>query len=593
MNSTFVFKAILGFFLVLFLPVLLFSQGAIIGYADGNTHVDADNLSSFPSNAQLDKLNHVIAVGLGVNLSGTLKTSDLPNYWNGNTNTWITSLVNRAHQRGVKVSISITGKSEFNAATETQQRRNAFVTEIVNFISDNGLDGVEINWEHPRNTLEWNNCIALLDSIKSELPNKKLSISLTPTHPSQYPNPNTGAPHFPEQIWEITDAIYLMTYDEGGDWVTHSDTTKSNNTIRNWGDWGATDGRNLCKGELFVASAFYGWCTDEDNCTTIGDSIRVPYSEYIGGTSWSNRGDLPADARSKAIYTRDNGFGGVFIWELGFDMPANHSQSLLKAIDDVMPYISGTSIVCNSNSTFALHNPPAGSTINWSHSSNLQYISGQGTAAYEVRASNTTANGAGWVRVILSGACQPDTLPQFGFWVGTPPAMITGPYAGHQEVACLNAGQQATMRVQPNPQAEEYFWVLHGESDYPMILGDQPESMPFSISGSHPPRSMEFRYRIQGCSWYTSSERIHLCNAGKILRISPNPASHQINITEIEAANDKIPWVLRLMSQQGSVMVSVSTTLPKTINVSGFQPGTYILHARRGQYLEQQVVIVE
>ncbi len=66
MNFTFVFKTTLGFFLML-IPLCLFSQGTVVGYADGNTHVDADNLSSFPSNAQLDRLNHVIAVGLGVN----------------------------------------------------------------------------------------------------------------------------------------------------------------------------------------------------------------------------------------------------------------------------------------------------------------------------------------------------------------------------------------------------------------------------------------------------------------------------------------------------------------------------------------------
>lgn len=149
-------------FTFLFLPSSLFSQGAIIGYADGNTHVDADNLTSFPSNVQLDRLNHVIAVGLGVNVSGTLKTSDLPNYWNGNTNTWLASLVSRANQRDVDVSISITGESEFNAATETPQRRNAFVSEIVDFINDNGLDGVEINWEHPSGTTQWNRCISLL-----------------------------------------------------------------------------------------------------------------------------------------------------------------------------------------------------------------------------------------------------------------------------------------------------------------------------------------------------------------------------------------------------------------------------------------------
>lgn len=78
--------------------MFLFSQGAVVGYADGNKRVNANNVASFPTNGQLDRLTHVIAVGLGVNLSGTLKTTDLPKFWNGNTNTWVASLVSRAHQ---------------------------------------------------------------------------------------------------------------------------------------------------------------------------------------------------------------------------------------------------------------------------------------------------------------------------------------------------------------------------------------------------------------------------------------------------------------------------------------------------------------
>jgi len=244
-------------FAFLFLPSSLFSQGAVVGYADGNTHVNSNNLSSFPSNAQLDRLNHVIAVGLGVNVSGTLKTSDLPNYWNGNTNTWITSLVSRAHQRGVKVSISITGESEFNASTSTPQRIDAFVDEIAFFVNSHSLDGVEINWEHPIGTTQWNRCISLLAAINSELPNKKLSISLQVAHPGYdgvYP---TQTPTIPEQIWEIADAINLMTYDDGS-WPTHSDADEAIEHIGLWEIWGTTEGRNLCKEELFLGSAFYG-----------------------------------------------------------------------------------------------------------------------------------------------------------------------------------------------------------------------------------------------------------------------------------------------------------------------------------------------
>jgi hypothetical protein len=56
-------SAYLSLYTILFLPLSLFSQGAVVGYADGNKRVNANNLTSFSSKAQLDKLNHVIAVG--------------------------------------------------------------------------------------------------------------------------------------------------------------------------------------------------------------------------------------------------------------------------------------------------------------------------------------------------------------------------------------------------------------------------------------------------------------------------------------------------------------------------------------------------
>lgn len=117
-----------------------------MGYADGNKRVNASNLNSFPSSSQLDRLTHVIAVGLGVNApAGTLKKSNLPGSWDGNTNSWLASLVSRSHLKGIKVSICITGQSEFNYSTNSPQKINAFVNEIFNLVNANNLDGIDIN----------------------------------------------------------------------------------------------------------------------------------------------------------------------------------------------------------------------------------------------------------------------------------------------------------------------------------------------------------------------------------------------------------------------------------------------------------------
>ncbi|GAH60973.1 unnamed protein product, partial [marine sediment metagenome] len=55
-----------------------------------------------------------------------------------------------------------------------------------------------------------------------------------------------------------------------------------------------------------------------------------------------------------------------------------------QIINIMYPYITGPSLVCTSNSTFTLHNRPSGTTVNWTKSSNLQPVSGQGTDNYTV-----------------------------------------------------------------------------------------------------------------------------------------------------------------------------------------------------------------
>lgn len=120
-----------------------------------------------------------------------------------------------------------------------------------------------------------------------------------------------------------------------------------------------------------MGSAFYGWhpvVGEEDG------GFRVSYRDYIlnNDTTWySNPGDSITDVQDKAIHTRDNGFGGVFIWELGYDLTADDSQSLLKAIDEVMPSFSGPTIVCNTWVNYTIDNIPQGATLSWDKSANL------------------------------------------------------------------------------------------------------------------------------------------------------------------------------------------------------------------------------
>lgn len=64
--------------------------------------------------------------------------------------------------------------------------------------------------------------------------------------------------------------------------------------------------------------------------------------------------------------------------------------------------VTGPSSVCSSNATFVAQGVPAGAAISWTRSSNLTYVSGQGTTSYTVSAN---AGGAGWVEAAISNGC--------------------------------------------------------------------------------------------------------------------------------------------------------------------------------------------
>jgi hypothetical protein len=269
-----------------------------------------------------------------------------------------------------------------------------------------------------------------------------------------------------------------------------------------------------------------------------------------------------------------------------------NAQAALERVRNTLP-ISGPSIVCSSITTFSLNNLPAGITVNWTKGDNLRPISGQGTASYTVRALFTTGGYTSWVQATLTGPCGTVTLPQKDVWAGKPnPATYISFYP---PVPCTNQLVYADATVSNPPLASaNYQWYNIG--NYSPADGSQ---VWFETAG---PLGYITNVRVAatntcGSSEYSKILTVNKCSGGTpvtySLIASPNPSSSVITISEVEPTNDNIPWVLRLMSGQGAVMVNVSSTLPKTLNVSGFQPGVYILHARRGQYVEQQVIIIE
>ncbi|MDR0303337.1 MAG: glycoside hydrolase family 18 protein [Chitinispirillales bacterium] len=279
---------------VLILPTALFAKGAVKGYFQ--------SWRGQPTATQYDNLTHAILFQLfpdpGKN-DGSLTTEFV--YVNVNT------FVSNAHAKGVKAIVGVGGWDQgdphygkftnaFVSVCSDATKRAKFVNEIKNYINNNSLDGVDIDWEYPSGS-NWNNYIQLLKDLRAALPGKEISTALPGESPNGY---------YPSivrtDIWQAVDAIHLMTYDMW-DWPTHSDAGKSKELIDAWANWGSGQS-GFSKEKLVIGCAFYG-----------------------------SPGDNTASVKTKVDHCYDNGYGGVMIWEIlcGISNTSENNQLLEAA----------------------------------------------------------------------------------------------------------------------------------------------------------------------------------------------------------------------------------------------------------------------
>jgi chitinase len=136
--------------------------------------------------------------------------------------------------RNLKILLSIGGwtytqeQKHFDAPASTDAGRKAFAQSCVQFIKDYGFDGIDVDWEYPRDTDQGNQLLLLLQEIRGAFdayanqiasshsegghkPYFELSIA-APGGKQNYMNLPLG------QISHTLDFINIMAYDFAGSW---------------------------------------------------------------------------------------------------------------------------------------------------------------------------------------------------------------------------------------------------------------------------------------------------------------------------------------------------------------------------------------
>ncbi|HEY9045683.1 MAG TPA: glycosyl hydrolase family 18 protein [Ohtaekwangia sp.] len=292
---------------ILFTSLVTVGQFKVVGYFP--------SWAGSVSGIQFSKLTHVNYAFVLPTATGGLQGVD---------GARLQSLVSAGHANGVKVLIAVGGwndgnDSGFESLAANATYRTNFVNNLVNFVNQYGLDGVDIDWEYPDAGASSNNYSLLMQQLSTALHNqgKLLTAAVVAV----------GGSSIQSNVFGYVDFLNLMAYDGGGS--NHSTYDYAVQSINYW------KGRGLSASKAILGVPFYGRSA----------------SEYVAYNTLLNRGASPnADSfqgvgyngiptiQSKTNLAFDQG-GGIMIWELSQDV--NNGNSLLSAIDQVVDQRSG------------------------------------------------------------------------------------------------------------------------------------------------------------------------------------------------------------------------------------------------------------
>lgn len=250
------------------------------------------------------------------------------------------------------------------------------------------------------------------------------------------------------------------------------------------------------------------------------------------------------------------------------------------------PIISGTSIVCIDNKIFSIENVPDGFNIQWTKSSNLSYVSGQGLNDYTVKAINSTTSGSGWVKAEISGGeCDPIFVVK-NIWVGKPTAQIVGP----TELAKYSPATY-TAEVYNDSPIDNYLWTISSSLYAFSYFPNTNQSYEIETKGKLGTFYLYLK-STNTCGDQNLSKSIVVKDDGggggvipvprsveETIIISPNPAKSTIDVKIKDENLDNKQSIAVILYNDKSIPIYQNNYNSKNfkIDVSSFSNGLYIL----------------
>ncbi|MGC9989646.1 MAG: glycoside hydrolase family 18 protein [Terriglobales bacterium] len=148
------------------------------------------------------ELTHIIHAGIPWNSDGSLS---IP------TGFVEPDLIKKAHQNGVKVML-LTG-GDFAAIETSPQIFDTVLENLQSFVTTNGYDGIDIDWEFPSDGVDRAFFVTLMTRLRDTFPSPQYTLSADMA-------PWNGAFYDLDQMKIPMDFFNLMVYDCAGPWTS-------------------------------------------------------------------------------------------------------------------------------------------------------------------------------------------------------------------------------------------------------------------------------------------------------------------------------------------------------------------------------------
>lgn len=301
----------------------------VVGYV---THWHLNKLPSI----KLKGLTHLIWQGIEVTSSSdpTLVVASNAGWWQ------ITDVVTAGHNNGAKVLVSLIGEWGQSSLTDvwnSPKLRTQLIKNLTDMVNSYDLDGIDIDNEN-------NNCDAnLYSTFIKELYDAISPLGKTITI--------AGSPYgvcINSSVYSDIDFVNVMTYDMAvPDHSTYDDSVRA---MELWASAGVP------KEKLLIGIPFYGrdgdvtsyeywWIVNKYKPTPDQNQVMEPKAS--GGIIWWNGPEL---AKEKVQYVKDNGYGGVMMYELGED--SQDGSSLLQSVYDAVQQQGESASINKSNNVY-------------------------------------------------------------------------------------------------------------------------------------------------------------------------------------------------------------------------------------------------